>query len=217
MLWTVSAVLAVGLGLTLVAGLENRHRAVRATATALTNLSRGVPTSLYVLAAGVLSMRLPLWHDAPLVFIGTARMFQTVALAVCVALAIGSAGHLAKILQSSWHALPRETRDQFTVLCLGRFDRIRLAFFECAPTVLPPLSARLVHHLHNTAFAALFPVVDLFGTVQGAAITSARVFQLVMLGAVAYAALSFIIWLASRAVEFAVVPSMRISLVRGSP
>ena len=64
----------------------------------------------------------------------------------------------------------------------------------------------MVHHLHNTAFAALFPVTDLFGFVQGLSSSTFRVFEFIALGCVVYVALSGAIWLASRALEAAFVP-----------
>lgn len=209
MLWAVSGILALGAGMLLARGLESRRRFVWAVAYGLTFASRSIPTSLYVLAAGVASLRALSWIRVPDIFFGTVPMFQPVALAVCFALAFGSGGHIAAVFQSSWRALPLATREQLAMLDIGLFDRARLVLSECANSMLPPISARLVHHLHNTAFAALFPVADLFGAIQGAADTSARVFLFVSLGAGAYVCLSFAIWTALRAMELALVRQVR--------
>lgn len=201
-----SGLLALVIGLALARGLESRYRFVRAVAYGITFFGRSIPTSLYVLAAGIASLQALSWIKVPNLFFGTVPMFQPVAFAVCLALAFASAGHMAIIFQTSWRALPAATREQIRMLSLSLSGRARLVLRECASSTLPPLSARLVHHLHNTAFAALFPVADLFGAVQGAADTSARVFLFVSLGAGAYAFLSFAIWMALRAVELALVP-----------
>lgn len=208
-LWAISGGLALLLGLAFAIGLDSRYATIRVASHALTDLGRCVPTSLYVLAAGMVAMQLPMWIHAPVVFVGTLPMFQTVALALCLALAFGSAGHVAVILRSSWQAVPREAREQFAILDLNPLDRARLVLRECAPTALPPLSARLVHHLHNTSFAALFPVADLFGAVQGAADTSARVLLFVALGAAAYLVFSLAIWGSLRVIEARLAPHLR--------
>jgi ABC-type arginine/histidine transport system permease subunit len=209
-LWSVSGTLALATAMVLARGLESQHRFAQAMAYGATFLSRSIPASLYVLAAGISSLRALSWIKVPNIFFGTVPIFQPVAFAVCLALAFSSSGHIAVIIQSSWRALPGATREQLAILDLGLFDRARLALSECAHSMLPPLSARLVHHLHNTAFAALFPVADLFGAIQGAADTSARVFLFVSLGAGAYACLSFAIWIALRAAESALVTPVRI-------
>jgi ABC-type arginine/histidine transport system permease subunit len=72
---------------------------------------------------------------------------------------------------------------------------------EAAAAGLAPTGARLVHHLHNTAFAALFPVADLFGWVQLQANASFEVTRYVFTGAAVYVVLSAVIWLAFRTVE----------------
>jgi ABC-type arginine/histidine transport system permease subunit len=77
---------------------------------------------------------------------------------------------------------------------------------ECAAVALPPTGARLVHHLHNTAFAALFPVADLFGYVEGQASATFRVLDFVLLGCLIYVILSGLTWLLVRALEAALSP-----------
>lgn len=213
-LWLVSAVMALGLALTFAIFPKRGGRLPQAIASALINVSRGVPTSLYVLLAGVAAMHLPLWQGAPVVFLDTLPVFQVVALAVCLALAFGSAGHIAVLIRSSWEAVPLKTRQQLNVLDLGLVTRIGLALSECAPTFMPPLSARLIHHLHNTAFASLFPVADLFGMIKGAADTSARVAFYVSVGALTYLLLSWAIWQGLRWIEVTLAPQISAPEVR---
>lgn len=76
---------------------------------------------------------------------------------------------------------------------------------ESAPIALAPTGSRLVHHLHNTAFAALFPVTDVFGYVQGQANATFEVFDYALLGCVVYIVLSALIWTLFRSAEASLV------------
>jgi ABC-type amino acid transport system permease subunit len=67
--------------------------------------------------------------------------------------------------------------------------------------VLGALGPRLVHHLHNTGFAALFPVTELFGGVVEMANETFEVSQAAAFGALIYIAMSQGIWLLTRALE----------------
>jgi ABC-type amino acid transport system permease subunit len=157
-LWALSGMLAMMLGLILAAGSVSDRRGLRLAARCGVNLTRGVPTSLFVIAAGIGMMRLARAPELPLVFPGTPRAFQHVAWGIAFALAVGSAGHLAEIFRAAHLALGRFRLEQATVLGLSRRRRALLLGRECAAMALPPTGSRLVHHLHNTAFAALFPV-----------------------------------------------------------
>jgi ABC-type amino acid transport system permease subunit len=205
-LWAMSGALSIVLGLVLVAGLLSAHRMLRFGARTGVNVTRGVPTSLFVIAAGIGMMRLARAPELPSVFPGTPAAFQHVAWGIMFALALGSAGHLAEIFRAAYLALGRFRLEQATVLGLARLGRAVLLARECAAIALPPTGARLVHHLHNTAFAALFPVADLFGAVQGQASASFRVFHFVVLGCMIYATLSGLTWLGVRVLEAALAP-----------
>jgi ABC-type amino acid transport system permease subunit len=178
-LWTFSAALAILLGLVLAAGSISSHRPVRALARSVINLTRGVPTVLLVIVAGFGMLRIPSAGELPVVFPGTLASFQHVAWGVLLALALGSSGHLAEIFRAARAGL----------------GEARLA------QALPPTGARLVHHLHNTAFAALLPVTDLFGFIEGQVNATFRVVDYLLLGCAAYMALSGLIWLGVRGLE----------------
>jgi ABC-type arginine/histidine transport system permease subunit len=165
-----------------------------------------VPTSLFVIAAGIGMMRLSSAPGLPVIYPGTSTAFQHVAWGVVFALALGSAGHLAEIFRAAHSTLGQFRLEEATVLGLSRFDRSRLLMRECAAVALPPTGARLVHHLHNTAFAALFPVADLFGYVEGQASATFRVLDFVLLGCLIYVILSGLTWLLVRALEAALSP-----------
>jgi ABC-type arginine/histidine transport system permease subunit len=84
---------------------------------------------------------------------------------------------------------------------MSRASRARLLAREAAAIALPPTGARLVHHLHNTAFAALLPITDLFGFIEAQVNATFRVLDFLLLGCGAYVALSGLIWLSVRALE----------------
>ncbi|MGI8513434.1 MAG: hypothetical protein ACR2NH_12500 [Solirubrobacteraceae bacterium] len=207
MLWLVSAALALALAGLLAWGSTAPSRPVALGARAAVNVFRGIPTSLYVIAAGLLALRLP-GGAPPALFPGTDRSFQIVALAICVALALGSAGHLAAIFLAARRALGRPRIEAIRVLGLGAPARARVVAREAAPVALAPTGSRMVHHLHNTAFAGLFPVVEVYGHVDAEANATFRVGDAVLTGCLVYIALSAVVWLGFRLAEQALTPAV---------
>jgi ABC-type amino acid transport system permease subunit len=208
-LWAVSGGMAVVAGLVLAALSLDSRGAVRLGGEGVITLARGLPTSLVVVSAGIFASRLSPAAWLPNIFPGTQQGLQSVAWAVTFAVALGSAGNLAIIFRTAYLALGRYRIEQARALGLPPAQRLRLLGHEAAQMALPPTSARLVHPLHNTAFAALFPVADLFGWVQDRANTTFEVTTYVLVGAAIYVVLSGCIWLGGRALEFrlAIVPS----------
>lgn len=200
-IWVVSVALAIVFGLFLAAGSLSLHRVVHLLARTGVNVTRGVPTSVLVIVAGMGMLRISNIPELPYVYPGTPAAFQHIAWGIVLALAFGSAGHLAEIFSAARSTLGQYRLEQMTVLGLSRLGRMALLVRECAAVALPPTGARMVHHLHNTAFAALFPVTDLFGFVQGQSSSTFRVFEFILIGCVIYVALSGLIWLATRALE----------------
>jgi len=200
-LWALSGVLAVGLGLLLAAASLSSRLSVRLLGGSAVTLTRGVPTSLLVVAGGIVAIRLPPSGWVPNLFPGTPGDLRMVAAAVTVALAVGSTGHFAVIFQAAHAALGRYRIEQTTVLGLAPLQRTALLAREAALIALPPTGARLVHHLHNTAFAALFPVADLFGWIQEQASATFEVTRYALLGAGAYVGLSGLVWAGCKALE----------------
>ena len=202
-LWVMSGAMAMALGLLMCVGSLSPYAGVRLAFRAGVNITRGVPTSLLVIAAGMGMLRLPYIPTLPTLFPGTPSAFQHVAWGVMLALALGSAGHLAEIFCAAYAALGRARLEQAPVLGFSRFGQLLVLAHEAAAIAIPPTGARLVHHLHNTAFAALFPITELFGTVQGLANATFRVFQLTAIGSLIYIALSSCLWLLARLIEAA--------------
>jgi ABC-type amino acid transport system permease subunit len=215
-LWATSSILAVILGLSMTAGSLSTSGSLHAVSRTAVNVLRGVPTSLFVVTAGIVALRVPS-ADAPLmVFPGTPPGFQALAWAVVLAVALGGAGHFAEIFRAARAALGHARLEQAQLLGLSRPRRALLLLRETAAVALPPTGTRLVHQLHNTAFAALFPVTDLFGFVQLKVNETFAVTELVLAGCLAYVALSALIWLGVRALEAALLHRVaRLPRVRG--
>jgi ABC-type amino acid transport system permease subunit len=205
-LWALSGTLAVLMGLVLAAGSLSPSRSLRLLARTGVNLTRGIPTSLFVIAAGIGTMHLVSVSDLPIVFPGTTAAFQHLAWAIMLALALGSAGHLAEIFRAARSALGRPRLEQAAVLGFSPVRHAAVIARECAAIALPPTGTRLIHHLHNTAFAALFPVADLFGAIEGQANATFQVFHFALLGCAIYATLSALTWLLFRFLEAAFSP-----------
>lgn len=203
-LWLMSGFIATTLGVILAMLSVGPGRPGQLVSGAVITLTRGVPTSLLVVTAGVAALRVPSPGWLPDPFPGTQGGVAPVAWAVVAALALGSTGHLAVIFRTGYQALGAYRRDQARVLGLGPAGRFRLLARETGVTVIPPTGARLVHHLHNTAFAALFPVADLFGWVQNQVNTTFEVEHYALLGAAMYIGLSGLIWAGAKALEFGV-------------
>ena len=201
-LWVFSGVLACALALALTAGALSDRRLLMLLSRTVINFTRGIPTSLFVIAAGITLLRLPAVGRVPALFPGTPLSFQHVAWGVTLALALGSTGHLAEIFRAARSTLGHTRLDQATVLGLSRPRRVALLTREAAAVALAPTGTRLVHHLHNTAFAALFPVIDLFGFIQAQANATFRVVEFALLGCLVYVILSASIWLIFRALEW---------------
>jgi ABC-type amino acid transport system permease subunit len=200
-LWAISGTSAVVIAALLAAGALGRNRVGRTASGLLTTLTRGVPTSLLVIAGGVAAVGVASPGWLPNVFPGTPDGLEVLSWSIVVALALGSAGHLAVIFETACRTLSGGHRDQLAVLALSGSAQFRLMVREAARTGLAPTGARLVHHLHNTAFAALFPVAELFGWVQLQASASFDVTRYVFAGAAVYIALSAAIWCGFRLLE----------------
>jgi ABC-type amino acid transport system permease subunit len=200
-LWSLSAFLACSLALVLAGGSLSQRLWVRALARSVVNVTRGVPTVLLVIVAGFGMLRIPSLGELPVVFPGTPASFQQVAWGITLALAFGSAGHLAEIFRAARAGLGQARLEQVAVLGLSRVRRTSLLAREAAAMALPPTGSRLVHHLHNTAFAALLPVTDLFGFVEAQVNATFQVVDYLLLGCAVYIALSALIWLSVRVGE----------------
>lgn len=200
-LWALSGFAALSGAVVLALGSLGTAAASRRTADAVILLSRGVPTSLLVIAAGLAALphQPPDWLPNP--FPGTSPGMALLAWAVTIALALGSAGHLAVIFRSGYRSLGGARLAQLTVLAMPARHRVPAVAREAAAASLAPAGARMVHHLHNTAFAALFPVADLFGWIQQRSYETFEVTRYAAVGAAVYIALSLLIWAATQGLE----------------
>jgi len=200
-LWFLSASAAVTLAGALASASVSPRRLVRRPAEGFMLVTRGVPTSLLVIVAGLAAMPYPPPGWLPNPFPGTSSGMTLVAWAVTLALAFGSTGHLAVIFRTGYRAIGPIRLEQLRLLGLGAVDRGRIVVRESAKASLAPTGARLVHHLHNTGFAALFPVADLFGWIQQRSHETFEVSRFVAIGVTAYVVLSLLIWAVTRTLE----------------
>lgn len=200
-LWAISGGAALSLAATLAMGSLSNSVLSRRVADAVILVSRGIPTSLLVIAAGLAALphQPPGWLPNP--FPGTSPGMTLLAWAVTMALALGSAGHLAVIFRSGYRSLGTARLTQLTVLAMPARHRLPAVAREAAAASLAPAGTRMVHHLHNTAFAALFPVADLFGWIQQRSYETFEVTRYVATGAAIYIVLSLLIWLATQGLE----------------
>jgi len=97
-LWAMSSSLSMMLAALFAAGSLSNNTTLRVAARVGVNFTRGVPTSLFVIAAGIGMTRLVAAPSLPVIFPGTAPTFQHVAWGIVLALALGSAGHLRRSL-----------------------------------------------------------------------------------------------------------------------
>jgi ABC-type amino acid transport system permease subunit len=116
-----------------------------------------------------------------------------------IALGLGSSGHIAIICLTAWNSAGVRRLEQAQVMGLSPYGKVRVVGREVLPLVLGPLGARLV--LHNTGFAALFPVAEVLGGVVEASNETFAVAKFAALGAVAYIAMSQAIWTTTRTLE----------------
>jgi ABC-type amino acid transport system permease subunit len=200
-LWLVSGLFALVLGIALAAGGANRHLWLRATSWLAINVTRGIPTSIVVIGAGVVGIQVAPPGSLPTLFPGTSPEFQHVGLMIAVAVALGSAGHLAVIFIASRGTVGRHALDQAKIMGISSARRTVLLFQESARAAMPATGARMVHHLHNTAFAALFPVFELFGLLQERITLTFKVWEYLLVGAAIYVGLSGVIWLFALGLE----------------
>jgi ABC-type amino acid transport system permease subunit len=205
-IWMVSGVLAMSLGLVLAIGSLSRSLSIQWFTELCINLTRGIPTSVLVLLAGFTFMGFSPSPVFPGFYPGTPSVFQPLAWGLVIALAFGSAGHLATIFVAAYYSLGKARIEQANILGLSLLPCLFLLTRESAAVALAPTGSRLVHHLHNTAYVALFPVADLFGFMQKQANESFKVLDFVLLACLIYAGLSLAIWLGFRVLEAQLAP-----------
>ncbi len=205
-LWIFSGTLSLLLGWALAAGSLSSNSLLRRAAHLCINVSRGVPTSILVIAAGIGMMHVPSAPHLPIMFPGSLIGFEHLYFAIALALAVGSSGHLAMTFRAAILALGHCRPEQAAVLGMSLFARTALLARESAAVALPPTGARLVHHLHNTAFASLFPVVELFSYIQGQSNATFRVLDFALLGCAIYVTLSSLTWVLVCVLEAALAP-----------
>ncbi|WP_281543488.1 hypothetical protein [Grimontia sp. SpTr1] len=171
-----SAALSLVMAVIYVLCTRSRHVLIRGFVGLLIEVSRGVPTVVFVLLMGNLGLA-PYFSGLDLegVIPGVSWGFSVAATFIVVGLAFSSSGHLAKIIEAAISTIKFDTMDYMSTLHPGVWLKIKLTFLECAPALIPTVSARLVHHLHNTAFISMFPITGIFAAMRTGVIETALV------------------------------------------
>lgn len=194
LIWLSSSISSILIGLILVIAKNSEIHFIKKLSNFIIDLTRGIPTGFIVIGFGLGALRYLEFRELSSVFIGTLPSFQQMAWALVIALALGSSGHIAEIMHAAYSTLHPSLLEQTKILSLSLYSQILLIGREVLLPVLAPLGSRLVHHLHNTAFVSLFPVIDLFGYVKTQSNLSFRINEFVLLGSVIYILLSICIW-----------------------
>lgn len=161
-IFCVSAILSIILSLLLFLFSIGSQKKLSKLSIILINIFRGIPTSLWVVFAGLTAIKFFEPAHLPLIYINTHSHFQLIAWFLVLALSVSSSGHFAEFLRSAYATLERDFQDQIQVLGFKKSQTLTIIVFELTPLVIVPFTTRLVHHLHNTAFVSLFPIFNLF-------------------------------------------------------
>ena len=200
-----SATLSLMLAVLFCFATRARHRGIRAASQVLIEISRGVPTVVFVLLMGNLGMSQAfavLEVDGLLP--GTPPGFSATAVFVIIGLAYSSAGHLSKIIDASLSTVDSDVLAYIATLKPTATLLAWLLFVEAAPALIQPLSARLTHHLHNTAFISLFPITGLFAAMRQGVDETAQVGEYVIVATALFVLLGGLISLLGKGVQSSV-------------
>lgn len=143
-----SSVVAFAMGMLLMMGRISRHKALNWLCTALIELSRGIPTLLFIYFFFLFAPQLGLKLSA----------FWKITLPV----AISATGVVAEVLRSGVNAVPRGQTE--AAVTLGMRDRsvfFKIVFPQAFRYVIPSLIAELVIVLKDTTFAYVVNYADL--------------------------------------------------------
>ena len=143
-----SSVVAFAMGMLLMMGRISRYKALNWLCTALIELSRGIPTLLFIYFFFLFAPQLGLKLSA----------FWKITLPV----AISAAGVVTEVLRSGVNAVPRgQTEAAVTLGMRGRSVFFKIVFPQAFRYVIPSLIAELVIVLKDTTFAYVVNYADL--------------------------------------------------------
>ena len=185
--FTLSAALSLIMAVFLCLGQISRFKIIRWTVVGLIELSRGVPTVVFVILLGNFGMA-PYFSafDTDTALPGVAWGFNVVAYFVILGLAFSSAGHLTYIFRAAISTISDDVW-RYLNITKSRWHRaVSMIYIECAPALLPAVTARLVHHLHNTAFIAMFPITGIFGAMRSGIVETALVVEYILFSTLIY-------------------------------
>jgi ABC-type amino acid transport system permease subunit len=197
-----SAALSLAIAIGYLLALQLRVVWVSMAVTSLIEVSRGVPTVVFVLLMGNLGMAQQFgWLEIDGLLPGVSPGFTSTAVFVILGLAFSSSGHLARLIGAALATVPDDVATYARTLRLRPVPHLALLLRECAPALVGPVAARLTHHLHNTAFIALFPIADIFATMRRNVTETAMVIEHLAIAATAFLMIGFGISALAAAVE----------------
>lgn len=165
--FSLSALLSLCLAVVFCFASRAETALVRCTAHVLIEVSRGVPTVVFILLMGNLGMSPVFGFFETLGSLpGTPSGFTAMAIFVFLGLAFSSAGHMSKIIDAGLSTINQNLLDYLFTLKYTWVSLTWLLFVEAMPALIQPLFARLTHHLHNTAFISLFPITGIFAAMR---------------------------------------------------
>ena len=152
----VSSVVAFVIAFLLMVGRINRNKIVSWISTALIELSRGIPTLLFIyfffLVAPQLGLKLPTFWKISL----------PVALSAAGVVAVSAAGVVAEVLRSGVNAVPKGQTEAAVALGMRSVTVFtKIVFPQAFRYVIPSLISELVIVLKDTTFAYVVSYADL--------------------------------------------------------
>lgn len=179
-----SGVMALGLGLGLMAGRISSSRTARLMCTACIELTRGVPTLLFIylfiLVIPRSGITLPaLWN-------------------ITLPVAISASGTVAELLRSGVNAVPHGQREAALALGMsGRQAFARIILPQGLRSVIPALIAELVIVLKDTTFAYLVSFPDLMQNARVLISNYDALLPVYLVVAILYIAINYLLNLAA--------------------
>ena len=115
-------------------------------------------------------------------------------LAAGVALVLNTSAYLAELFRAGVGAIPQQHVDAARTLGASRLELFRQVLLpEGLRTAFPAISTRLIHHLKNTALAAFVATPEFFHSAQTAITRTFLALEFLMLAALVYLLLAFVL------------------------
>jgi polar amino acid transport system permease protein len=133
------------------------------------------------------------WSGVPLVYY---------AVATVIALTLNTSAYLAELFRAGVGSLAQEHVDAARTLGASRREVfVRILLPQGVRAAFPAISSRLIHNMKNTSLASFVAVPELFHGTQTAITQSFRAVEFLVLAAILYLALAYLLSAALRRIE----------------